>query len=100
MRIETLGSAAYIVMGQSPPGDAVSPEQIGLPLLNGPTEFGPHYPTPVQFTSDVRKKAVAGDILFCVRGSTTGRMNWADREYAIGRGIAAIRHKDDERVQP
>jgi type I restriction enzyme S subunit len=27
-------------------------------------------------------------------------MNWADREYAIGRGIAAIRHKHDERIQP
>jgi len=26
-------------------------------------------------------------------------MNWADREYAIGRGIAAIRHKQDERLQ-
>jgi type I restriction enzyme S subunit len=27
-------------------------------------------------------------------------MNWADREYAIGRGIAAIRHKQDSELQP
>jgi type I restriction enzyme S subunit len=27
-------------------------------------------------------------------------MNWADREYAIGRGVAAIRHKCDPQLQP
>ena len=72
----------------------------GLALLNGPTEFGSHHPTPVQFTTDARKVAQPGDILFCVRGSTTGRMNWADREYAIGRGIAAIRHREEPALQP
>lgn len=57
------------------------------------------HPTPVQFTTDVRKKANPGDLLFCVRGSTTGRMNWADQEYAIGRGLAAIRHRDGDAFQ-
>lgn len=37
--------------------------------------------------------------MFCVRGSTTGRMNWADQEYAIGRGLAAIRHRDGDSFQ-
>ncbi|QLH43792.1 MAG: restriction endonuclease subunit S [Coxiellaceae bacterium] len=32
--------------------------------------------------------------MFCVRGSTTGKMNWSDQTYAIGRGIAAIRGKN------
>jgi len=100
MPSESLGGVADIVMGQSPPGDLVTADPDGLPLLNGPTEFGPHHPAPVQFTTEARKRAARGDLLFCVRGSTTGRMNWADREYAIGRGIAAIRHKQDERVQP
>jgi len=27
-------------------------------------------------------------------------MNWADREYAIGRGVAAIRHRQDPALQP
>ena len=88
-----------IVMGQSPPGNAVSGD-IGIPLLNGPTEFGPHHPTPVQFTTDARKIANPGDLLFCVRGSTTGRMNWADQKYAIGRGIAAFRHRWADELQP
>lgn len=90
---------ADVVMGQSPAGDAVSVDKIGLPLLNGPTEFGSHHPVPVQFTSDARKIARQGDLLFCVRGSTTGRMNWADQDYAIGRGIAAIR-PNDPRLAP
>ena len=95
----TLGCVAEIVMGQSPPGNTVS-QDGKLPLLNGPTEFGSHHPTPVQYTVDPRKQARGGDILFCVRGSTTGRMNWADQDYAIGRGIAAIRHKKDLTLQP
>ena len=86
-------------MGQSPPGDTVSSGH-GVALLNGPTEFGTHHPTPVQFTTDARKRAQPGDLLFCVRGSTTGRMNWADQEYAIGRGVAAIRHRDDPSLHP
>ena len=94
-----LGDVATIVMGQSPPGSTVSDEP-GVALLNGPTEFGPHHPAPVQFTSHPRKFAQPGDVLFCVRGSTTGRMNWADREYAIGRGVAAIRHAEDAALQP
>jgi type I restriction enzyme, S subunit len=91
---------ADIVMGQSPPGDTCNTINQGLPLLNGPTEFGAYHPTPIQFTIDARKKAQRGDVLFCVRGSTTGRMNWADREYAIGRGVAAIRHKKNLELQP
>ena len=94
-----LGEVVDIVMGQSPSGDTVSTEH-GLALLNGPTEFGHDHPIPVQFTSDARKRAQSGDLLFCVRGSTTGRMNWADQEYAIGRGIAAIRHRQEPALQP
>ena len=98
-RTVALGDVAEIVMGQSPPGDSVSADH-GVPLLNGPTEFGAHHPTPEQYTTDPRKLARTGDLLFCVRGSTTGRMNWADQEYAIGRGVAAIRHRDEPALQP
>ena len=85
---------ADVVMGQSPSGSEVNSMGLGLPLLNGPTEFTERYPSPVQFTQRARKISETGDILFCVRGSTTGRMNYADQPYAIGRGIAAIRGKN------
>lgn len=85
---------AEVVMGQSPKGEDVNTVGDGVPLLNGPTEFMSRYPKPVQFTEMGRKFSEVGDILFCVRGSTTGRMNYSDQSYAIGRGIAAIRGKN------
>lgn len=78
-------------MGQSPPGSSYNRHCIGVPLLNGPTEFGPHHPDPVLWTDEPTKRSKVGDLLFCVRGSTTGRMNWSDTSYCIGRGLAAIR---------
>ncbi|WP_344083323.1 restriction endonuclease subunit S [Nostocoides veronense] len=92
--LTSLGEFCSITMGQSPAGAAVNRNADGLPLLNGPTEFGPRHPVPVQWASHWSKEAEAGDLLFCVRGSTTGRMNWADQKYAIGRGIASIRGKN------
>lgn len=89
----TLGELAEITMGQSPRGEDCNEAGHGTPLLNGPTEFGSYHPSPVQFTTDARKVSNTHDILFCVRGSTTGRMNWSDQQYAIGRGIASIRHR-------
>ena len=86
-------------MGQSPDGESSNTARLGLPLLNGPTEFGTRSPVPVQYTTDPRRTCEIGDILFCVRGSTTGRMNWADQVYAIGRGIAALRHKSGTEFQ-
>jgi len=96
----TLGVIAEIVMGQSPSGDTCNEAGDGIPLLNGPTEFGNNNPSQIQFTTDPKKIAEEGDLLFCVRGSTTGRMNWADQKYAIGRGLAALRHRSGYSFQP
>ncbi len=92
----TLSDVAEVIMGQSPKGESCNTNGNGKPLLNGPTEFGVKNPHPLQFTEDPKKLCNKNDILFCVRGSTTGRMNWADQQYAIGRGIAAIRHKEGD----
>lgn len=86
-----LGDATTVLMGTSPPGDTYNDQSVGAPLLNGPTEFGPRFPTPRQWTTSPIVLCDVGDILFCVRGSSTGRQNIADRPYCIGRGLAAIR---------
>jgi len=93
----SLGSKdiSAIIMGQSPDGSSYNRDGKGVPLLNGPTEFGVEHPTPMQWTTQPTRLCKAEDILFCVRGSTTGRMNWADRQYCIGRGIAAIRPNEN-----
>ena len=86
-----LGEIAELTMGISPKGNDVSNDMIGLPLLNGPTEFGYSHPTPKQYTRDPKKISEIGDLLFCVRGSTTGKMNFSNQQYAIGRGIGAFK---------
>ena len=89
-----LGEIAEIIMGQSPKGETTNNDGNGMPLLNGPTEFGYSYPTPTQYTIDPKKISEIGDLLFCVRGSTTGKMNFSDQPYAIGRGIGVFRGKN------
>jgi type I restriction enzyme S subunit len=95
-QIASFGHCADITMGQSPKGNTYNTSGDGLPLLNGPAEFGHRFPVPVQWTTAPTRLAEKGDILFCVRGNTTGRMNLSDSRYCIGRGLAAIRGKDGE----
>lgn len=89
----TLGNCATITMGQSPAGETYNSNGIGKPLLNGPTEFTSRHPVKAQWTTSPTKLCKPGDILICVRGSSTGRMNIANDEYCIGRGLASVRHK-------
>ncbi|MBL7113102.1 MAG: restriction endonuclease subunit S [Bacteroidales bacterium] len=84
---------AEIVMGQSPEGNTYNRTGEGLALINGPTEFTERHPIKIQWTSSPTKICKKGDVLLCVRGSSTGRTNIADDIYCIGRGIAAIRGK-------
>ena len=90
MAAAPLTKVAKVIMGQSPPGETYNEDGEGLPLLNGPTEFGSTSPDCTQFTTDSQRECEAGDLIFCVRGSTTGRMNWADIKYSLGRGVCGI----------
>jgi len=90
----SISKIADIIMGQSPDGSTYNKDGIGIPLLNGPTEFGPNHPTPVQWTSAAKKLCQVGDLIVCVRAST-GKMNWADQVYCLGRGVASIRGKKE-----
>ena len=95
--LKPLHEVATVIMGQSPEGNTCNTDGIGTPLLNGPTEFtkitvGP----PRQWTSRETKLSRSGDILFCVRGATAGRINIGNYQSVIGRGLAAIRCKTHE----
>ena len=85
-----LNSIATITMGTSPKGTTYNRDGIGLPLLNGPTEFGETHPHCTLYTTDSKRECKTHDLIFCVRAST-GRMNWADRTYSLGRGVCSIR---------
>ncbi|MBK7223144.1 MAG: restriction endonuclease subunit S [Saprospiraceae bacterium] len=88
-----LSECAEVIMGQSPDGDSYNQDGNGVPLINGPTEFTDRFPIKIQWTTTPTKFCQDRDILLCVRGSTTGRMNISNDTYCIGRGVAAIRGK-------
>ncbi|MEI8282890.1 MAG: hypothetical protein WCG75_10830, partial [Armatimonadota bacterium] len=57
--------------------------------------FGDYFPVKTKWTEAATRLAVKDDLIFCVRGSTTGRRVISDGEYGIGRGVCAIRAKND-----
>ncbi|HWB58664.1 MAG TPA: restriction endonuclease subunit S [Chthoniobacteraceae bacterium] len=92
--IARLDDIATITMGLSPAGDSYNADGIGIPLINGPVEFGDYFPVKTKWSVAATRFAADGDLIFCVRGSTTGRRVIADGEYCIGRGVCAIRAKN------
>ncbi|HEX8150081.1 MAG TPA: N-6 DNA methylase [Pyrinomonadaceae bacterium] len=92
-----LGEVCEIIMGQSPDGETYNTTGEGMPLINGPVEFSPGSfgkTLRSKFTTSPTKLCKKGDLILCVRGSTTGKMNIADFDACIGRGVAAIRAKE------
>lgn len=89
--VTPLGEIAHIEMGQSPDSATVRDgEGIGVPFLQGNAEFGSLYPSPRFTCLAPMKMCKAGDILISVR-APVGAINIADRDYCIGRGLAAVR---------
>jgi type I restriction enzyme S subunit len=84
-------------MGQSPDGSSYNTTGAGIPLINGPVEFSDESfgkTIRSKFTTQPTKLCKENDLILCVRGSTTGRMNIAGFDACIGRGVAAIRAKE------
>ena len=94
-----LGRCGEVIMGQSPLSSTYNKTGLGAPLINGPTEFTERYPKKIQWTTKPSRNCRAGDLLICVRGSSTGRTNYANENYAIGRGVGAIRARNENDTQ-
>jgi type I restriction enzyme S subunit len=88
-----LGDIADINMGQSPQSKFYNSEGDGLPFMQGVTEFGELFPTTKQWTSKTTKIANAGDILFSVR-APVGRINYSKEKLCIGRGLSAMKARE------
>ncbi|MDV4192657.1 restriction endonuclease subunit S [Lactococcus lactis subsp. lactis] len=89
-----LNSIADIVMGQSPKGDTYNDLKLGLPLINGATDFRGNI-NPSKWTSDPKKIAKSGDYIFGVR-ATIGLTTRVFDNYAIGRGTGSATPKTAE----
>ncbi|CCK81889.1 restriction endonuclease subunit S [Desulfobacula toluolica] len=84
---------ALIEMGQSPKGNTYNSNGEGTPLVNGPVEFGPYFTNRSKWTTSPTKLSHKGDLIVCVRGSTTGRFVKSDDRYCLGRGVCSVRGK-------
>lgn len=94
MQLKKLDEIAEIIMGQSPSSAFYNDEGDGLPFFQGKSDFGETYPSPRIFCSKPLKVAIENDVLMSVR-APIGDVNIASEECCIGRGIAAIRCKED-----
>ena len=93
-----LGEVSIIVMGQSPKGDTYNTKSVGLPLINGPVEFGKGQLSEThitKYTDKPTKVCKKGALILCVRGSTTGKTNIAGQNSCLGRGVASITAKNN-----
>jgi type I restriction enzyme S subunit len=91
--VSSLKNVAHITMGQSPKSEFYNDEGTGKAFHQGVTDFGSHFPVTRKWCSAGGRSAAAGDILLSVR-APVGRINIADRDITIGRGLAALHAKD------
>ena len=91
--VKPFGDVATITMGLSPKGDTYNEDGNGVPLINGPVEFGEKFAKAVKWTTAPSKLCREGDLIVCVRGSTTGRYVKSDATYCLGRGVCAFSSK-------
>jgi len=92
MNITTLGEVAQISMGSAPPGKSYNEVGNGIPMIAGAGDYGEKYPKPKKWTTSPSRITEIGDLIVCVR-ATIGDLNWADKKYCLGRGVAGLRAK-------
>lgn len=90
----TLSEIANITMGQSPSGSSYNEESIGTVFYQGRAEFGLRFPTRRLFTTQPKRMAAKSDVLMSVR-APVGDLNVAYENCCIGRGLSAIRSKNN-----
>jgi type I restriction enzyme S subunit len=89
-----LGDVCSLTMGQSPKSEFYNEIGEGIAFHQGVTDFGDRFPSNRLFCTAEGRVAEPGDILFSVR-APVGRMNIADKRLMLGRGLSAIRHREN-----
>jgi type I restriction enzyme S subunit len=94
--VGSVDDAFHLTMGQSPPGETYNESGDGLPFFQGRADFTFRFPTRRVYCTSPTRFANAGDTLVSVR-APVGDINMASERCAIGRGVAAVRHKTGAR---
>lgn len=85
-----LGDVVQITMGQSPDGSTYSDEPSDYILVQGNADLQNGWVCPRVWTTQITKKADAGDLIMRVR-APAGAMGKTAYNAVIGRGVAAIK---------
>ena len=84
------GDVVQITMGQSPDGSTYSDEPSDYILVQGNADLQNGWVCPRVWTTQITKKADAGDLIMSVR-APAGAMGKTAYNAVIGRGVAAIK---------
>ena len=90
-----LGEICIIVMGQSPSSASYNDDNIGVPLVQGNADIYNKITKPRLYTSEITKICNENDIIMSVR-APVGSIAIADRNCCIGRGVCAIKSKENQ----
>jgi type I restriction enzyme S subunit len=91
--VKPLAECIHVTMGQSPPSEHYNETGEGLPFHQGVTHYGFRFPTHRIYSTVDSRIAEPRDVLLSVR-APVGRINVADRQLVLGRGLAGLRHPD------
>lgn len=89
-----LKNLCSITLGQSPNSESYSELETDIPFFQGAADFSLKYTNIRNYTNDAKKTAKKGDLLMTVR-APVGRVNFANVDCAIGRGICALNCQDE-----
>ena len=84
---------ADVIMGQSPKSEFYNLEKDGLPFHQGVGSYGSRFVVDMVYSSSFTRIAEPNSILFSVR-APVGRLNITKNKIVIGRGLAAMNHKN------
>ena len=93
-KVEEFDSLFELTMGLSPKGESYNSDREGIPLLNGAADFNEEVIYPTKYTTQPTRVNKERDLIFCIRG-TIGNIVLADKQYCLGRGVAAITSKSE-----
>jgi len=92
---QALSQIANVVMGQSPKSEYYNQAGEGLPFHQGVGSYGNRFVVNGTYSTSFTRIAEAGSILFSVR-APVGRLNLTKDKIVIGRGLAAINHRQGQ----
>jgi len=95
-KVGAISDCFDLTMGQSPPGTTYNEIGEGIPFFQGRRDFGFRYPSLRIYCTAPTRFAEEDDTLVSVR-APVGDINMANQRCCIGRGVAAIRHKNRSR---